>query len=77
MAFHVSSKWPTRILLRDRFPVKRKAAVDRGKKWLSCHIYIYSINLLALTEGLLLALYKKHAQVSNNMQKKLCSQREL
>ena len=36
--------------------------------------YIYSINLLALTEGLLLALYIKHAQVSNNA-KKLGSQR--
>ena len=32
----------------------------------SIYIYIYSINLLTLTEGLLLALYKKHAQVSNN-----------
>ena len=30
---------------------------------------IYSINLLALTEGLLLALYLKHAQVSNNAKK--------
>ena len=37
--------------------------IDRGKKWLSYH---NSINLHVLTEGLLLALYIKHAQVSNN-----------
>ena len=36
---------------------------------------IYNINLLALTEGLLLALYLKHAQVSNNA-KKLRGQRD-
>ena len=31
--------------------------------------YHNSINLLALTEGLLLALYIKHVQVSNNAKK--------
>ena len=34
--------------------------------------YIRSINLLALTEGLLLVLYIKHVQVSNNAKKLGC-----